>query len=178
MPTDSIDTAEPLEAGQLATLEARITHLDDGPALLHLATEIDELGRRVALAIAQHAPGAGVATPLHPVLLRVPAIYTRTLLRAAEKYDDIGSTRRAVFALVEALRRAFEANMVEPVTEALVFILDAHEQEAAAGYTRKLATGLDDAATTRRERRAHYLAAVDALRDVIDWALLDDEALA
>lgn len=164
--------SDPVQATRLAALEARLSTLDDPGALIALATEIDDLGRRLALEIVGLADRE-LAAPLEPVLIRVPIVHTRVLLRAAEKLDDAGSPRRAARVLIEALRKAIDANLVEPVAQALAFTLDATGQRETAARVLSLATV--DPAASRREWRARYLAAVDELPDRIDWLALDDE---
>jgi hypothetical protein len=170
-----MEIGEPIEAEMLARLEEKLPQRDAPTELLDLATEIDELGRRIALAIAQHPPRSELALPLRPVLLRVPVAYTRTLLRASERYDDIGSPRRAALVLVEALRKAFDANMVADVVEPLIFILEANEQPAAAARMRAFVTEPSDPNESRRERRERYFDAIEGLHAAIDWNALDDE---
>jgi hypothetical protein len=159
-------------ATRLAQLTAQIDKRDGAAELLALATAIDELGREVALEIAQDA---SAAASLRPVLLAVAPAYTRALLRAAEKYDDMGSPRRAAFALVEALRRAFDAGNVDVVGAALIFVLDAGDQAAAAARVRDIVDGAGDTAVPRRELRKGYIGSIDELRALIDWGALDDE---
>lgn len=155
---------------QLALLTAQIDQVETGPELLAVATRLDELGRDVAEAFTQSRDAA-----LRPVLLGIPRAYTQALLRAAEKYDDAGSPRRAVFALVEALGRAFDANMVAVVGGVLAFVLDANEQEEAASRTRVVVSATEDASVSRRELRQRFLASVAELREQIEWNALEDE---
>ncbi|MBA2544903.1 MAG: hypothetical protein H0V17_34995 [Deltaproteobacteria bacterium] len=166
--------SEPLQSTTLASLEQQIATLDQPADLISLATSIDELGRDLALEIVRLATQPELADPLKPVLLRVPGAYTRALLRAAEKLDDAGSPRRAARVLIEALRKAFDANLVEVVADALGFTLDAFAQQAAATRLRTLVRFADPAAS-RRELRTRHLAVVEELPELIDWTALDDE---
>lgn len=163
------------EAGLLEALVEQIDKRQAPAELLALATEIDQLGRQIALTMSQHAPGSELAAPLRPVLLAVPAAYAQTLLRAAEKYDDIGSPRRAVFALVEALRKAFEANMVAVVGDALAFTLEANDQPAGATRMREIMRAAEQQGMSRRELRERYLEQIAELHGRIDWNALEDE---
>jgi len=165
--------SEPLQATALASLEQQIATRDQPAELLALATAIDDLGRELALEIVRLAAQPELAAPLKPVLLRVPVVHTHALLRAAEKFDDAGSPRRAARVLIEALRKAIDANMVEVVSDALGFTLEAFAQHAAVAKVRSLVTAPEGA--SRRELRARHLAVVDELPAVIDWTALDDE---
>lgn len=160
----------PVQAEQLARLEARLATLDDPGALIALATEIDDLGRRLALEIVQLGDASA---PLRPVLFRVPVVHTHALLRAAEKLDDAGSPRRAARVLLEALRKAIDANLVESAATALAFTLDAAGQREASARVMALVT--PDPAASRREWRARYLTTIDELAETIGWAALDDD---
>jgi hypothetical protein len=159
-------------ADELAALEAQIDARVEAADLLALATEIDELGRRLATELAGLLVQPERAAPLKPVLLRLPAVHTRALLRAAEKLDDAGSPRRAARVLIEALRKAFDANLVDPVADALAFVLDAFAQRDAAARLRELTAPSE---LGRRELRARHLAIVDELPSLIEWSALDDE---
>lgn len=163
---------EPLQATALAALEERGRQLSEPTELLALATQIDELASQLAHEIASHAADSPLAAPLAPVLRRVPAIRAHVLLRAAERFDDRGSPRRAALVLVEALRRAFGAE-VTSIAEALTFTLEAHGQLGAARLVGALITPRDGG--DRRAQRAQLLEALDALTGVIDWSALDDE---
>ena len=156
----------------LAELETEIGARDQIADLLALATAIGALGRTLALELTRLGADREARAPLELVLLRVPAVHTRALLRTAEKLDDAGSPRRAARVLVEAMRKAIDADLVEVVADALGFTFDAFEQHAA---TAKLRALLAIEAATRRERRQRHLALVDELAAAIDWAALDDE---
>jgi hypothetical protein len=166
------DAGESLHATRLAELERQIDERDQPDELVALATAIDELGRELALEFTLVAAQPELAAPLRPVLLRLPAVHTRALLRAAEKLDDAGSPRRAARVLIEALRKALDARMVEVVAGALVFTLEAFAQREAAARVRALVTA--EPTASRRELRARYLAVVDELPALIDWSALDD----
>ena len=159
-------------ASVLVELEKAIDARDRIEDLLALATAIDALGRTLALELTRLGTDRELRAPLELVLLRVPAVHTRALLRTAEKLDDTGSPRRAARVLVEALRKAFDADLVEVVIDALGFTLDAFDQRAAILKLHEL--GSIEAAT-RRERRTIYLTRVDDLAAAIVWAELDDE---
>ncbi|MGE0402142.1 MAG: hypothetical protein AB7T06_35905 [Kofleriaceae bacterium] len=169
--TRAMDPSE--HAGALTALEEQIDGLEHPSDLLVLSTKIDDLGRQLALELQRLALEPARMAPLKPVLLRVPVVHTRALLRCAEKLDDLGSPRRAVRVLLEALRKAFDANMVEMVVDALVFTLDAFEQRAATARLRALLEPLPDA--SRREARVRHMGIVDELIALIEWAALDDE---
>jgi len=160
-------------ATTLAELEAQIDQLDQPTELLMLATSIDQLGRQLAQQLTQLIAEPARAKPLEPILLAVPAVHVRALLRAAEKLDDAGSPRRAARVLLEALHHAFNADKVAQVADALGFTLVAFEQRAAAD--KLLALASLDPALPRRERRARHLALIDELAEAIEWAALDDE---
>ncbi|MGE3460099.1 MAG: hypothetical protein AB7O24_33625 [Kofleriaceae bacterium] len=166
-----MDSSE--QEAALTALEEQIDALEHPSELLVLSTKIDDLGRQLALELQRLALEPARMAPLKPVLLRVPVVHTRALLRCAEKLDDLGSPRRAVRVLLEALRKAFDANMVELVVDALVFTLDAFEQRAAAARLRALLEPLPDA--SRREARVRHMGIVDELIALIEWAALDDE---
>lgn len=165
---------EPLQATALAALEQRIGELADPAELLALATAIDQLGMQLAYEIRRYGAGSELAAPLKPVLLRVPVVHARALLRTAERYDDVGSPRRAAFVLIEALRKSFSADTLATAAHALAFLLDAHGQPAAATRVRALMAEVGDG--DRRAIRARFEAGLDELRDRdIAWAALDDE---
>ncbi len=170
------DVSVPNQAATLTSLEDRIATLDEPAELLALATEIDELGVQLAYEIS-NAAQPELAAPLAPVLMRVPGVRTRTLLRAAERYDDLGSPKRAAYVLIEALRRAFDAATIAEVAAALSFLLDANDQAVAAARLRTIVTlpGDPPPGTSRREARDRLLAAIELLRESIDWTALDDE---
>lgn len=157
----------------LADLEAQIDQHDDGGDLVILATTIEHFGRQLAQELQLALSDPARAEPLKPILLRVPAVHVRALLRAAEKLDDAGNSRTAARVLVEALHRAFDADRVEQVADALGFVLVAFEQRAAS-TTLETLLALDPA-LPRRERRQRHLELVDELADAIDWTALDDE---
>ncbi len=159
-------------ASVLAELEQEIDKRDQVPDLLALATAIDALGRTLALELTRLGTDREARAPLELVLLRVPAVHTRALLRTAEKLDDAGSPRRAARVLVEAMRKAIDADLVEVVADALGFTFVAFAQHVA---TAKLHELLAIEAPSRRERRQRHLAMVDELVAAIDWAELDDE---
>ena len=160
-------------AQALTALERRIDTLEHPAELLALATEIDSLGRHLALELQRLALDPARSAPLKPVLLRVPAAHTRVLLRCAEKLDDLGSPRRAVRVPLEALRKALDADMVEVVVDALGFTLEAFEQHAASARLRSLLES--PAEMSRRERRARNLGIIDELATTIEWLALEDE---
>lgn len=165
---------EPLQAGALAALERRIAELDDPAELLALATQIDQLGMQLAYEIRRYGAQSELAAPLKPVLLRVPVVHARALLRTAERYDDRGSPRRAAYVLIEALRKSFAVDALAAAAHALAFLLDAHGQPTAAARVRTLMTA--DGGGDRRAIRARFEAALDELRDRdIRWVDLDDE---
>jgi hypothetical protein len=174
----SAEVADPARAAELAALEEQVETLEDPHLLVALATRIDTLGMQLAYEISRHAHDAAHIAPLKPVLLRVPALYGKTLLRAAEKFDDQGSPRRAAYVLFEALRKAFDPDVITAVAGALSFVLEAHGQTKPALTIRSLlaereerrARGVD-----RREVRTQFAAALETLRDGgVDWDGLDD----
>lgn len=169
------DLGEPVQAATLAALEARIAQLAEPADLLALAAEIDQLGMQLAYEITRFAAQPELAAPLKPVLVRVPTVHTRTLLRAAERFDDLGSPKRATYVLIEALRKAFSSETIAAVAQALTFTLEAHGQAVAAAHVRALVTSRVDEAASRRELRARFLAGIDELPGLIDWNALDDE---
>ena len=166
---------EPVQATTLAALEQRIPQLAEPTELLELAAQLDLLGMQLAYEITRLAAQPELAAPLKPVLVRVPTVHARALLRAAERFDDLGSPKRAVYVLLEALRKAFEPATIAAAAEALTFSLDAHGQRAAAARVRELVTAPTDQGQTRRELRESFLAGLDELRAQIDWTALDDE---
>lgn len=173
------DLGEPAQAAQLAALEQRLGEASEPAALLALATEIDRLGGQLVAELARLRDQPALRSPLASVLLRVQEVYARTLLRTAERFDDVGSPRRGAYVLIEVLRRAIEPDVLELAIGALAFTLEAHGQDAAAARVRALsalalpAPGEDIPA--RRDRRARYLELIDALPDHIAWTSLDDE---
>lgn len=176
----SAEAADPARAAELAALEEQVETLDDPHLLVALATRIDTLGMQLAYEISRHAHDAGHIAPLKPVLLRVPALYGKTLLRAAEKFDDQGSPRRAAYVLFEALRKAFDPDVITAVASALSFVLEAHGQAKPARTIRALLSEREDrraAGVDRREVRTQFAAALEALRDGgVEWDALDDVA--
>ncbi len=167
-------TTDPASA--LAELEAEIAVRDQIPDLLALATAIDALGRTLAIEITRLAAVPEHAMPLKLVLLRVPAVHTRCLLRTAEKLDDAGSPRRAARVLTIALRKAIDApdgSLVDTVSTALAFTFDAFAQHAATAKLNELLA--IDPTASRRDRRQQHLALVDELEAAIAWDALDDE---
>lgn len=174
------ELADPARAAELAALEAQAETLGDPDLLVALASQIDALGMQLAYEISRHAHDAAHIAPLKPVLLRVPALYGRTLLRAAEKFDDQGSPRRAAYVLFEALRKAFDHDVITTVAGALSFVLDAHGQRKPAMTIRALLGERDDQrarGVDRREVRTRFAAALETLRDTgVDWNALDDVA--
>jgi hypothetical protein len=160
-------------ATALAELEAEIDQHDEPGDLVMLATTIDHFGRQLAQELQRVIAEPARADPLKPILLAVPAVHVRALLKAAQKLDDAGSPRRAARVLVEALHRAFDADKVSVVAGALGFTLVAFEQRAAADKL-ELLLALDPV-TPRRERRARHLALVDELAEAIEWDTLDDK---
>jgi len=175
---DGETPGEPLQAQALAALERRISELVQPEELLALATQIDQLGMQLAYEIRRYGARSELAAPLKPVLMRVPIVHARALLRTAERFDDVGSPRRAAFVLIEALRKSFAADALAAAAEALSFILEAHGQTAASIQLRDLMTsrGSPQAGSDRREVRAQFEVGLDRLRDhAIDWLALDDE---
>jgi hypothetical protein len=112
--------------------------------------------------------------------MRVPMIYGRALVRAAEKFDDLGSPKRAAYVLFEALRKAFDPEVIASVASALSFILDAHGQGTAAQRLSDLVAIREEqraAGTDRKEVRAQFSAALEELRDRgVDWPALADDS--
>lgn len=176
----STEAADPARAAELGALEEQVETLSDPHLLVALATRIDTLGMQLAYEISRHAHDAAHIAPLKPVLLRIPALYGKTLLRAAEKFDDQGSPRRAAYVLFEALRKAFDPNVITAVASALSFVLEAHGQTKPARTIRALLTEREDrraAGVDRREVRTQFSTALEALRDGgVDWDALDDVA--
>jgi len=176
----SAEAADPARAAELAALEEQVETLSDPHLLVALATRIDTLGMQLAYEISRHAHDAAHIAPLKPVLLRIPALYGKTLLRAAEKFDDQGSPRRAAYVLFEALRKAFDPDVITAVASALSFVLEAHGQTKPARTIRALLTEREDrraAGVDRREVRTQFSSALEALRDGgVDWDALDDVA--
>lgn len=160
-------------ATALAELEREIDARTQIDELVALATAIDALGRTLALEITRLGGDRDARAPLELVLLRVPAVHTRALLRTAEKLDDAGSPRRAARVLLIALRKAIDANLVDVVATALEFTFAAFDQHAASEKLRAVLA--IDPAMPRRERRHHHLALVDDLEAAIEWDALDDE---
>lgn len=146
-----------------AALEAELPTAQTPEALVDLAGRVDALGRQIAVAIA-----TGDATH-RALLLRIPALYVRILLTAAERYDDRGSARRAAVVLLEALRRAFAPAAFGTVGEALAFLLEANDQSALAQRVRALVTSRSERATSA------LLDEITAIHDAIDWAALPDD---
>ena len=160
-------------AAALAELDAEIDQHDQANDLVMLATTIDHFGRGLAQELQRVMAEPALADPLKPVLLAVPAVHVRALLKAAEKLDDAGSPRRAARVLVEALHRAFDADKTSLVADALGFTLLAFEQRAAADTLQTILA--IDPAMPRRERRARHQALVEQLAEAIEWDTLDDE---
>lgn len=161
-------------ATALAELEREIDAGQQIDELIALATAIDALGRTLAIEITRLAAAPEHAMPLKLVLLRVPAVHTRCLLRTAEKLDDAGSPRRATRVLAIALRKAIDGvdgKLVDAVATALSFTLDG-QPEPLAKLEEVLAI---DHAANRRDRRARHLALVDELEALVEWDALDDE---
>lgn len=157
-------------ATTLADLDAQTETYDTGSDLRIHATSIEHFGRELAQRLQRVQGDPAEAEPLKPILLAVPAIHVRALLRAAEKIDDEGSPRGAMHLLVEALHRAFDADRVPQVADALGFMLVAYQQRTAA---EKLDALLSlDPALPRRERRERHLDLVEQLTDAIDWGAL------
>ncbi|MBA3453238.1 MAG: hypothetical protein H0T42_09120 [Deltaproteobacteria bacterium] len=174
------ELADPARAAELAALEAQAETLTDPDLLVALATQIDGLGMQLAYEISRHAHDEAHIAPLKPVLMRVPALYGRTLLRAAEKFDDQGSPRRAAYVLFEALRKAFDHDVITSVAGALSFVLEAHGQTTPAAKIRALLAERDEQrarGVERREVRTQFAAALETLRDRgVQWDALDDVA--
>ena len=160
-------------AAELAELAAQIDQHDQPGDLLLLSTTIDHFGRQLAQELSRVIAAPALADPLKPILLAVPAVHVRALLRTAEKLDDANSPRRGARVLLEALHHAFDANLVEVVVEALGFTLAAFEQRTAADKLQALAS--IDPNLARRARRGLHLALVEELADAIEWPVLDDE---
>ncbi len=174
----SADASDPARAAELAALEEQVETLTAPDLLVALATRIDTLGMQLAYAISRHVNDPAHVAPLKPVLMRVPALYGKTLLRAAEKFDDLGSPRRAAYVLFEALRKAFDPDVITSVASALSFILEAHGQAKSAVTIRGLLAEREDRRARgedRREVRTQFAAALEALRDGgVEWDALDD----
>jgi hypothetical protein len=169
-----IVAAAPIDrAHALTVLEQQVDLLQDPSELLALATQIEDFGRELALELQRLIAEPTRRAPLEPVLMKVPVVHTRVLLRCAEKLDDLGSPRRAARVLCEALRKAFDANMVATVVDALGFTLDAFDQRPAS--TRLRALMEPPAEASRRERRVRHMHIVDELLALIEWSELDDE---
>lgn len=176
MPGETL--GEPMQAATLAALDRRIAELTDPGELLALATEIDQLGMELAYEITRLGSTPELVAPLKPVLINVPKVHARALLRAAERFDDVGSPRRAAYVLLEALLKSFDPDTINVVNDALSFILEAHGQTEAAGELRALVAARADhraAGADRRQLRAQFVAAVEALRARIEWHALEDE---
>lgn len=176
---DEVTAGDPSRASELEALEQRVNASNDPDLLVAIASQIDTLGMQLAFEISRHAHDEAHIAPLKPVLMHVPTSYGRALIRAAEKYDDLGSPKRAVYVLFEALRKAFDADLIMAVSEALSFMLEAHGQGAAARQLRALvatraaqrASGVD-----RKEVRTQFGASLAQLRDRgLDWTALADE---
>ena len=171
---------DPARAAELAALEERIATVDEPDALVAIATQVDTLGMELAFEISRHAHDEAHVAPLKPVLMRVPMLYGRALVRAAEKFDDLGSPKRAVYVLFEALRKAFDPEVIASVTTALSFVLDAHGQGTAAQRLSDLVAVREEqraAGMDRKEVRAQFSAALEQVRDrAVDWSALADDA--
>jgi hypothetical protein len=162
-------------AATLAALELRLVPDATAEELVALVDEIDVLGRLLASELARGSLVPAEITRLEAVLLDVPGVRARALMAAAERYDDRGSPRRAVYVLLDALRTAFDPELVTSIAEALTFTLEAHGLTEAA--TRVRALVMAPRGAERRAARTRFLAELDALRaDGIDWTLLDDES--
>lgn len=157
-------------ATTLADLDAQTDEYDTGSDLRIHATSIEHFGRELAQQLQRVHSEPAEADPLKPILLAVPAIHVRALLRAAEKVDDEGSPRGAMHLLVEALHRAFDADRITQVADALGFMLVAYQQHTAADKLDSLLSL--DPALPRRERRQRYLDLVEQLTGAIDWGAL------
>ena len=177
--TNGDHLGDPARVAELAALEVRIDQLAEPEMLVALASQIDTLGMQLAFEISRHAHDAAHVAPLKPVLIRVPEVHGRALVRAAEKFDDLGSPRRAAYVLFEALRKAFDPDVIVAVSAALAFILEAHEQGTAATQLRALVTTREDqraAGIDRKEVRLQFASALEQLRDRgVDWNALADD---
>lgn len=170
--------ADPARAAELDALAEQVDTLESPELLVALASQIDTLGMQLAYEISRHAHDAAHIAPLKPVLMRVPELYGKTLLRASEKYDDQGSPRRAAYVLFEALRKAFDPDVITAVAGALSFVLEAHGQGGPALAIRALLAQREDRrarGVDRREVRTQFAAALEELRDQgVEWDALDD----
>jgi hypothetical protein len=171
---------DPARLAEVATLELRVPQLSEPAELIALATEIDRLAMQLAHEVARSAADTALVASLKPVLLRASAVYGKALLRAAERFDDLGSPRRAVFILVEALRKAFDPQLIASVAAALSFALEANGQEAAATRLREILIERGDrraAGVDRREIRSQFTSSLEDIRDrLIEWTTLDDDS--
>lgn len=173
----SAELADPGRAAELAELAERAETEISPEVLVALATQIDKLGMQLAYEISRNAHDEAHIAPLKPVLIRVPALYGKTLLRAAEKFDDQGSPRRAAYVLFEALRKAFDHDVITSVADALSFVLEAHGQTGPATRIRTLLVERDAqraSGVERREVRTKFSAALEELREGVDWNALED----
>lgn len=157
-------------ATTLADLDAQTDQYDTGADLRIHATAIEHFGRELAQELQRSIADPAKADPLKPVLLAVPAVHVRALLRAAEKVDDEGSPRGAMHLLVEAMHRAFDADRVDEVANALGFVLVAYQQHTAATALNALLAIAPE--LPRRERRQRHVELVEQLERAIDWGAL------
>ncbi len=164
---------------EVATFELRIPQLSEPSELLALATELDRLAMQLAHQVARYAPDSAEVASLKPLLLRTSAAYGKALLRTAERFDDLGSPKRAVYVLLEALRKAFDPQLIASVAASLSFTLEANGQAAAATRLREILSERADrraAGVERREIRSQFTVAMEDIRDrLIEWTMLDDD---
>lgn len=163
-------------AEDLAVLEARIGATDDPDRLVALAADVEQIGARLALELSK-ATDPARTLPLKPLMLSVPIIAGDALLRAAERYDDRGESRRAAVVLFRALHAAIDRDLIRTLSTALAFILDAHGLAPDASQLGALVTELElqrAAKVPLREARASFHAALDTMTNDLNWEALPD----
>jgi hypothetical protein len=163
-------------AEDLAVIEARIGATDDPDLLVALAADAEQIGARLARALSQ-ATDPARALPLKPLMMHVPVVAGGALLRAAERYDDRGQSRRAAVVLFRALHAAIDRDLVRALATALAFVLDAHGLAPDASQLGALVTELElqrAAKVPLREARANFHAALDTMTRNLDWDVLPD----